>query len=260
MYTQTGGWGAAAAEGTRGHGPRRHPLEREDRPAPNFTLLVGRWPPGSVPSRRVLAEGRGPLHTEAEAGRTILEDAGHPGAGGNGLGLGRVASVPPGPPAPLSRRAEGHPHYPPLNTPWTLVLGSWGNNPGRPFRVRPPRRRQPCPPPLSTGPWGRARLQAQRHQPQSSAETAAVQPLQPGNTDRPRRPGALGGAAGAQRRWGGLVGSRQHRCGRPGLRHVTQQGCLRCPQPPLSMDDATPPPWQPRRRGSGLWPGRVWHR
>lgn len=121
-------------------------------------------PPTHAPSwgggRRALCprggswlRGHRPLHTEAEAGRTILEDAGHPGAG-RWTGLGRVASVPPGPPAPLSRRPGGTTPPAAEHTLDTGAQGVEGNNPGRPFRVRPPRRRQPCPPPLSTGPWG----------------------------------------------------------------------------------------------------------
>ena len=169
-----------ARRGTASGGTCAH-RRREDRPAPYMRSLVGRWPPGSVPSRQVLAKGPRLLHTEAEAGWTRRTQ------GARGLGDERGWAR-----LPLSHQAHllhclgglGAPRH----TLDTGAQGVEGNNAGRPFTVLPPRQRWPCPPPSPTGPGGRARLQAHRHHLSYLLGPLQVQPPQPETQTGPGRP------------------------------------------------------------------------
>ena len=152
---------------------------------------------------------------------------------------------------PLSRQAHllhclgglGAPHLPLLNTPWTLVLrelrkttqedpSQSGRHAGDGHACHLVHRA------LGGGPGSRPSATNLSH----LLTPLQVQPLQPETQTGPGRPGGTrrghgGPRADGEDSWApdGIAADR------PGLRHVTQQGCLRCPQPPLSMHDATPP-------------------
>lgn len=231
--------GGTASGGTCAH--RR----REDRPAPHMRSLVGRWPPGSVPSRQVLAAGPRPLHTEAEAGWTRRTQ------GARGLGDERGWAG-----LPLSHQAHLLQYLGGLgaarHTLDTGAQGVEGNHVGRPFTVLPPRQRWPCPPPLPTGPWGVGQAPGP---PAPTSVTCWDRCRFSHRSRRHRRaqgdPGALRGDAGGPEHVGRMPWAPDGiTADRPGLRHVAQKAACGVHRPHCLQ---TMPPLltaSPRRLGS----------